>query len=89
MDRAGGLQQGQQQRQGPGIAVFAKDAQPLHALVMAGGVGLLLLLGQAQQLQALVAFGGHIRRGRLAAVQVVEGIAQQLLGQLLGEHLGI
>ena len=47
------------------------------------------MAADTQQLQAPVAFGSHRRRSGINAVQLIEGIAQQLLGQLLGEHVRI
>jgi molybdopterin-biosynthesis enzyme MoeA-like protein len=67
-DWAAGRQQRQQQGHGPGIPVFAEDAQSLHAL----------LLGAAQPGDAGIAFGGHIQGRRLGGVDLIERITEQL-----------
>ena len=78
-DRAWGPKQRQQQGQGPGVPVLTKDAQPLHPLVVI----------THQQGQAQIAFSRHISRLRIAAIERIEGIAQQLLGELLGQHVEV
>ena len=77
--RAGGLQQGQQQGDSPGIAMLTEDAQSLHAL----------LLCTLQEGEAEIAFGGHIHLGGFEGLDFIEGIAEQFSRQLPGQHLGI
>ena len=59
--------------------MLTKDAQPLHPLVVV----------TLQQDKPQIAFSSHISRLRIAALQRIEGIAQQLLGELLGQHVEV
>jgi len=59
--------------------VLTEDAQALQAL----------LPSALEQLDAEVALGGHVGAGGGDAVDLIEGIAQELLRQFPGQHLRI
>jgi hypothetical protein len=59
--------------------VLTKDAQALHPL----------LVITKQQGKAQITFSRHISRLRITAIECIKGIAQQLLGELLGQHVEI
>ena len=73
-----------QQGQGPGIAMLTKNAQPMHALLLAACPCIAPQQGQAQ-----IALGRHITGRWVTAIEVVERITTQLLCQLLSQHLGV
>jgi hypothetical protein len=78
-DRAGRHQQRQEQRDRSRIAVFAEDAQTLHAL----------LLLPPQQLESQIALGRHINWIGLKGLDLVEWIPEQFQGQFTGQNIGI
>jgi hypothetical protein len=73
------LQQGKEQGHRPRVAVFTKDAQPLHQL----------LSRPLQPLQPLVTLEGHIVGGGFAGIDVIEGVAQKLRRKLPRQHVRI